>query len=117
MSSFRESFISSGRQGGGTAVLGDGSDTETGETCVPASLNINNSGKAAELHLLVSLSSAAGAVPNLSLQIISHKHLRKAAALHLPHRLLLLHSPHQVITKPDSRLLVQVSTSCVTWER
>jgi hypothetical protein len=35
-------------------------------------VNINNLGKAAELHLAFSLSSAAGAVPNLSLQNIEH---------------------------------------------
>jgi hypothetical protein len=48
----------------------EGHDIITRGTCIPASLNINNSGKAAELHLLFSLSSAARAVPNLSLQII-----------------------------------------------
>jgi hypothetical protein len=31
--------------------LGEGCDIVTGETCVPASLNINNLGKAAKLHL------------------------------------------------------------------
>jgi hypothetical protein len=31
--------------------LGEGCDTVTRETCVPASLNINNLGKAAVLHL------------------------------------------------------------------
>jgi hypothetical protein len=44
-SSFSESFIPSGKQGG-TAVLGEGCDIVTGETCVPASLNINNLGEA-----------------------------------------------------------------------
>jgi hypothetical protein len=47
-----------------------GRRTVTRETCISTSLNINNLGKAAELHLAFSLSSAAGAVPNLSLQII-----------------------------------------------
>jgi hypothetical protein len=51
LSSFRESFISSGKQGGGAAVLGEGPDIVTRETCVPASLNGNSLGKAAELHL------------------------------------------------------------------
>jgi hypothetical protein len=51
----------SGKQGGGAAVLREG----RGETCVPASLNINNLGKAAELHFPFLLSSMAGAVPNL----------------------------------------------------
>jgi hypothetical protein len=39
----------SGKQGG-TAVLGEGHDIVTGETCVPASLNINNLGEAVVLH-------------------------------------------------------------------
>jgi hypothetical protein len=51
MSSFRESFIASGKQGGGAAVLWEGRDIVTRETCVPAALNINNLGKAPELHL------------------------------------------------------------------
>jgi hypothetical protein len=41
-SSFHESFISSGQQGGGATVLGEGHDTVTRETCIPTSLNINN---------------------------------------------------------------------------
>jgi hypothetical protein len=48
----------------------EGQGIITKGTCVPASLNINNLGKAVELHLTFSLSSVAGAVPNLSLQII-----------------------------------------------
>jgi hypothetical protein len=44
---------------------------------ISVSLNVNNLAKAADLHLAFSLSSAAGAVPNLSLQIIWYKHLRK----------------------------------------
>jgi hypothetical protein len=47
-SSFSESFISSGKQGGGATVLGEGHDIVTRETCVPTSLN--NLGKAAVLH-------------------------------------------------------------------
>jgi hypothetical protein len=45
-----ESFIPSGKQGGGAAVLGEGRDIVTRETCVPTSLNANNLGKAAVLH-------------------------------------------------------------------
>jgi hypothetical protein len=69
MSSFSKSYISSGKRGGGATVLREWHDIVTRETCVP-SLNINNLGKAAELQLAFSLSSVAGAVPNLSLQII-----------------------------------------------
>jgi hypothetical protein len=49
-SSFSESFMSSGKQGGGAAVLGEGRDIVTRETCVPTSLNANTLGKAAVLH-------------------------------------------------------------------
>jgi hypothetical protein len=49
-SSFRESFISSGKQGGGATVLQEGHDIVTRETCAPTSLNLNNLGKAAVLH-------------------------------------------------------------------
>jgi hypothetical protein len=51
------------------ALRGEGHIVTRG-TCLPASLNVNNLGKAAELHLAFSLSSAVGTVPNLSLQII-----------------------------------------------
>jgi hypothetical protein len=47
-SSFRGSFILRGKQGG-TAVLGAGHDIVTGETCIPASLKVNNLGEAAVL--------------------------------------------------------------------
>jgi hypothetical protein len=49
-SSFSESFISSGKQGGGATVLGEEGDIGTRETCVPTSLNINNVGKAVVVH-------------------------------------------------------------------
>jgi hypothetical protein len=49
MSSFRESFISSGKQEYGATVLREGRDIVTRKTCVPTSLNGNNLGKA-ELH-------------------------------------------------------------------
>jgi hypothetical protein len=49
VSSFSESFIPSGKQGG-AAVLREGRDIVTGGTCVPASLNVNNLGEAAILH-------------------------------------------------------------------
>jgi hypothetical protein len=52
MSSFSESFTPSGKQGG-AAVLGQECDIVTGETCIPASLNINNLGKAAVLNFPV----------------------------------------------------------------
>jgi hypothetical protein len=71
-SSFSESFISSGKQEGGAIVLGEGHHNVTRGTCVSASLNINNLGKAAELHLSFSLSSGAVPVPNLSLQNIEY---------------------------------------------
>jgi hypothetical protein len=41
-SSFSESFIPSGKWGG-AAVPEKGLDIVTGETCIPASLNVNNS--------------------------------------------------------------------------
>jgi hypothetical protein len=50
MSSFSESFLSSGKQGGGATVLGEGRDTVTRETCIPTSMNVNNLGKVAVLH-------------------------------------------------------------------
>jgi hypothetical protein len=50
VSSFNESFMSSCKQGGPT-VLGEGCDIVTRGTCIPASLNVNNLGKAAVLHL------------------------------------------------------------------
>jgi hypothetical protein len=53
--SFRESFIPSGKQGGGAAVLGEGCVIVTRETCGPASLTVNNLGKAAVLHLCLGL--------------------------------------------------------------
>jgi hypothetical protein len=49
---------------------GGGHDIATRETCITASLNVNNLGKAAELHLAFSSSSVAGAVPNLSCRIL-----------------------------------------------
>jgi hypothetical protein len=65
------SFIPSGKQGGEAQFLGRGVTLQQEKSAfLLLSLNINNLGKAAELHLAFSLSSAAGAVPNLSLQII-----------------------------------------------
>jgi hypothetical protein len=60
VSSFSESFISSGKQGGGATVLREGRDILTRETHIPISLNINNLRKAAGLNF----ASAAGVVPN-----------------------------------------------------
>jgi hypothetical protein len=68
-SSFRESFIYSGKQGGGAVVLREGCDIVTRETCVPTSLNINNLGKAAVLHFALFHSWGH---TKLSLQIIGH---------------------------------------------
>jgi hypothetical protein len=48
--SFRESFISSGKKGGGATVLKEVCDTVTRETCI-STLNLNNLRKAAVLHL------------------------------------------------------------------
>jgi hypothetical protein len=45
----QESYISSGKQGGGATVLWKGHDIVAGETCVPTALNINNLRKAAML--------------------------------------------------------------------
>jgi hypothetical protein len=39
VSSFSESFISSGKQGGGAAVLGEGHDIVTREICFPTSFS------------------------------------------------------------------------------
>jgi hypothetical protein len=52
-SSFNDSFISSGKQEGGTTFLGEGCDTVTRETCAPTSLNINNLGKAVVIHFVL----------------------------------------------------------------
>jgi hypothetical protein len=66
MSSFRKSFISSGKQGG-AVVLREGCDIVTGETFVPASLNVNNLGEAAVLW------------PGLCQSQLTDKHLRKSS--------------------------------------
>jgi hypothetical protein len=85
-SSFSESFIANGKQGG-AVVLGEGRDIVTRETCVPASLNINNLGEAAVLHF-----------PLLWLGLFLNI-LGKATELHLAllmsssHRLLIISSP------------------------
>jgi hypothetical protein len=63
LSSFSESFIPSGKQGG-AAVLGKGCDIVTGETCITASLNINNLGKAAELLHLAFIGFSYSALHN-----------------------------------------------------
>jgi hypothetical protein len=57
-------FLSSGKQGGGAAVLREGHGIVTRETCIPTSLNINILGKSSVLHLAFWCSSAAGAMPN-----------------------------------------------------
>jgi hypothetical protein len=49
-SSFRESFIYSGKQGGGATVLREGCDIVTRETCIPTSLNVNILGNPTVLH-------------------------------------------------------------------
>jgi hypothetical protein len=49
VSSFSESFIHSGKQGG-AVVLKEGHDIVAGETCIPASLNVKNLVEAAVLH-------------------------------------------------------------------
>jgi hypothetical protein len=69
-SPFSESFIPSGKQGGGATFLGEACDIVIRETFLPASLNINNLGKAAVLHFPL-----LGGYANLSLQ----KHLRKSS--------------------------------------
>jgi hypothetical protein len=74
-SSFSESFIHSGKRGG--------QDIVPRGTCIAASLNVNNLGKAAERYLAFSLSSGAEAVPNSAYRIFDINILGKAAALHL----------------------------------
>jgi hypothetical protein len=65
-----ESFISSGKQGGGATVLPEGRDIVTRETyIIPTSLNINNLGKAAVLHFALFCSWGHA---KLSLPIIGH---------------------------------------------
>jgi hypothetical protein len=49
-SSFSESFIYSGKQGGGARVLWEGHDIVPRETRHPTSPNVNNLGKASVLH-------------------------------------------------------------------
>jgi hypothetical protein len=61
LSSFRESFISSGKQVGGATGFREGCDTVTRETCIPTSLKVNNLEKAAVLHFAFLLSFTAGA--------------------------------------------------------
>jgi hypothetical protein len=51
LDSFRESFVSTGKQGGGAKVLKEVFDTVTRETCISTSLNLNNLRKEAVLHL------------------------------------------------------------------
>jgi hypothetical protein len=69
-SSFSESLIPSGKQGG-AAVLGERRDIVKGETCIPASLNVNNL-EAAVLHFPLSW-------PGLCLSWCTDKHLRKSS--------------------------------------
>jgi hypothetical protein len=59
-------------------VLGKGHDIVTGETCVPASLNVNNLGEAAVLHFPLLWLGLCQSQP-------TDKHLRKnsQAASHL----------------------------------
>jgi hypothetical protein len=79
LSSFGDSFISSGKQGNGATVLWEGRDIVTRETCIPTSLNINNLGKAAVLHFVV-FCDWGHAKPSLSSS----------------HRLLIIHSQHSL---------------------
>jgi hypothetical protein len=69
MSSFSESFISTGKQESGATVLREGRDIVTRETCVPASLNVNNLGKVAVLHFAL---FCCWGHAKLSLLIIEH---------------------------------------------
>jgi hypothetical protein len=61
---------------GGAAVLREGCDIVTGETFVPVSLNVNNLGEAAVLHLPLLW-------PGLCQSRPTDKHLRKTVELHL----------------------------------
>jgi hypothetical protein len=69
MSSFSESVIYNGKQGGGVTVHGEEHDTETGQICNCYSLNINILGKAPVLHFALTLFCGWGCA-KLSLQII-----------------------------------------------
>jgi hypothetical protein len=81
--------MSSGKQVGGTTVLREWHDIVTRETCIPASLNINNLGKAAVLHpaLLSSVARAGRAKLSLSLST--------AVFMSNSHRLLIICSPKE----------------------
>jgi hypothetical protein len=92
MSYFRESFISSGKQGGGATILWERHDIETRENCIPGSLNTNNLGKAAVLHLTFSLSSGAVAVPNSACRLLG-----TAVLMSDSHKILIICSPHQKV--------------------
>jgi hypothetical protein len=56
-----ESFVSSGKQGSGAAVLREGRDIVTRDVWVPTSLNVNNLRKSSHAAFCTSLSSEAGA--------------------------------------------------------
>jgi hypothetical protein len=79
MSSFSESFISSGKQGGGATVLREGCDTVTRGTCVPASKQLRKSSWAtSHLALLQLRLCQISAYTLFDINILG-----KAAALHL----------------------------------
>jgi hypothetical protein len=88
MFSFSRSFINSGKQGGSVA-LREGHDILIGETCISASLNINNLGEAAVLLFPVYSQGCA----YLSLQIEAIK-LHLALLMYSSRRLFINHSLH-----------------------
>jgi hypothetical protein len=89
-------LISSGKQDG-AAVLGEGHDNATGETCIPAFANVNNLGEAAVLFLFCGRGCA-----HLSLQI---NILGKTVELHFS---LLMSSSHNPLSTISFLLLIVV---------
>jgi hypothetical protein len=100
MSSFKESFISSGKQEGGTAVLWEEPDIVTRETCVPTSLNLNNLGKAVVLHFALAFLWLG------QCQTQPADYWAQLCLCPVFHRLLIIHSPQQMyrITQPERTL-------------
>jgi hypothetical protein len=92
-SSFSESFIASGKQGGGATVLGEGHDIVTRETCIPTSLNkqLRKSSCAAFcLCPLLQLGPCQTAYRSLSTTVLVSN----------SHRLLIIHSPQRPLKWP-----------------
>jgi hypothetical protein len=80
VSSFSQSFISSGKQGGGTTVLREGCDTVTRETCSCFS-------ELKQLRKSTCIASAAGVVTNSACGLLG-----TAVLMSSSHRFLIIHS-------------------------